>query len=210
MIAGPEVGWDGASSHHRRPRPVPAEFRYGLLVRYSVSDVDDSELWSPAARETYALTAERVRSAVDSHVAAVEEAHSVDVLESTATELEAALAAMSESEQALTGAAAYWLDLADPDGPDDSDADLPGNGRSGQDAPPDGVVAVTADLQMTMDVTDTSRLLAQARELEPETPIISIEDAIFVITGQLGWDHLLADQVEGVTMQGATAQLVTS
>lgn len=160
-----------------------------------------------------------MQAALDSHTAAVDGAHSVDVLETSATELEAALAAMSESEQALTGAAAYWLDLADPDGPadadgpadpDDPDTDPSGPAQSGPGTSPDEAVAVTAELQLTMDVTDADRLLALASELEPGTPITSIEDAIFLITGRLGWDQLLADQVEGIIMQGATAQLTTA
>ena len=176
-----------------------------------MADVDDVELWGPAAREDYAAAADRVRTALDRHSDAINSGHEIEALAATATELEAALAAMSEAEQALTGAAAFWLDTEDTDDPDggagDPDSDQPD--RSGAGTLSDGIVPVTADLQLTMDVTDADRLFGLARDLDPGATVDSIEDAIFLVTGRLGWDHLLADQVDGVTMQGATARLVT-
>lgn len=166
------------------------------------------ELWSPAAREAYAATVTRVRAALDRHTSAVAEAGAGDTaaLDATATELESALGAMSEAEQTLTGAAAFWLetdDLDDPDGPDTPDTP----DSEPADEPSDGPTAVVADLQLTMDVTDADQLIALAREVDPAASVSTVEDAIFVVTGRSGWDQLLADQVDGVTMQGAVAQL---
>ena len=156
---------------------------------------DETVLWTPEARERYAAAVARAVAALQAHAAAVgavTDGNTLGLVDS-AQQAEEALGELSEAEYALAGAASFWLD--DGDG-HDHDHDHDHEVAAG---------ACVVDLQLSMDLDDTDQLLQWAKENAEDDEVDSIEDAIFVAANQVGWDGLLADQVPGVTMQGAVA-----
>lgn len=165
----------------------------------------EGELWTADAHRAYQSAVELVQRSLDDHSRAVGTV-ATDDLQSTAAALEAALADLSEAEIALTGAAAFWLEDADDPEADDPDAEA-----SDTDSPTsdDGRVPTLVNLQLSLDVVDPDRLIATARGLDPDTVVDTVEDALFVIGAQLGWDAVIGDQLEHLEMRSLATEVHT-
>ncbi|HIT74928.1 MAG TPA: hypothetical protein IAA98_05025 [Candidatus Avipropionibacterium avicola] len=167
----------------------------------------EGELWTADAHRAYQSAVELVQRSLDDHSRAVGTV-ATDDLPATAAALEAALADLSEAEIALTGAAAFWLEDADDPEADDPDAsaDAPDTGPPTSD---DGRVPVLVNLQLSLDVVDPDRLIATARGLDPDATVDTVEDALFVIGAQLGWDAVIGDQLEHLEMRSLATEVHT-
>lgn len=171
-------------------------------------DDDAIVLWTPEGRERYEAALASAVAALETHARAVRAASADDTLQLilTAQDVEEALDQLSDAEYRLTGAASFWLD--DPeseDGHHHHDHDHDHSHSHGHDHDEVAEGACVVDLQLSMDLDDTDQLLGWARQNAEDETVESVEDAIFVAANQVGWDGLLADQVPGITMQGAVA-----